>query len=151
MRKSGELFRRIVFNILIGNTDDHARNHAAFWDGQMLSLTPAYDLCPQPRAGGEATQAMLVKGQDRSSQIATCLGAVSSYLLSQQEGLDIVAGLMNSIGKNWTKVCKEASLSETDRRLLVGRQFLNPYAFEGLTGEAQKLFKLGESVRRQLG
>ena len=28
-----ELFSRIVFNILCGNTDDHARNHAAFWDG----------------------------------------------------------------------------------------------------------------------
>ncbi|VAX02784.1 HIPA PROTEIN, partial [hydrothermal vent metagenome] len=33
-----ELFSRLVFNILCGNTDDHARNHAAFWDGEMLSL-----------------------------------------------------------------------------------------------------------------
>jgi serine/threonine-protein kinase HipA len=31
-----ELFSRIVFNILCGNTDDHARNHAAFWDGKQL-------------------------------------------------------------------------------------------------------------------
>ena len=38
-----ELFSRIVFNILSGNTDDHARNHAAFWNGNQLSLTPAYD------------------------------------------------------------------------------------------------------------
>ena len=42
-----ELFSRIVFNILVGNTDDHARNHAAFWNGESLSLTPAYDICPQ--------------------------------------------------------------------------------------------------------
>jgi serine/threonine-protein kinase HipA len=42
-----ELFGRLVFNILCGNTDDHARNHAAFWDGKQLALTPAYDLCPQ--------------------------------------------------------------------------------------------------------
>lgn len=145
-----ELFKRLVYNILIGNTDDHARNHAALWDGQTLSLSPAYDLCPQPRAGGEATQGMLIKGKDRSSQIATCLGAASTYLLSQQEGLDIVAGLINSIGKNWAKVCKEAFLSEMDRRLLIGRQFLNPYAFEGLTGDAQKLSELGASVRRRL-
>lgn len=41
-----ELFSRLVFNILCGNTDDHARNHAAFWDGKMLTLTPAYDICP---------------------------------------------------------------------------------------------------------
>ena len=39
-----ELFSRIVFNILCGNTDDHARNHAAFWDGHQLALTPAYDI-----------------------------------------------------------------------------------------------------------
>ncbi len=41
-----ELFSRLVFNILCGNTDDHARNHAAFWDGSNLSLTPAYDVYP---------------------------------------------------------------------------------------------------------
>ena len=35
-----ELYSRPVFNILCGNTDDHARNHAALWDGQMLRLTP---------------------------------------------------------------------------------------------------------------
>ena len=42
-----ELYGRIVFNILCGNTDDHARNHAAFWDGKSLTLTPAYDICPR--------------------------------------------------------------------------------------------------------
>ncbi len=41
-----ELFSRLVFNILCGNTDDHARNHAAFWNGKGLTLTPAYDICP---------------------------------------------------------------------------------------------------------
>lgn len=39
-----ELFARVTFNILIGNTDDHARNHAAFWNGHELTLTPAYDI-----------------------------------------------------------------------------------------------------------
>jgi serine/threonine-protein kinase HipA len=33
-----ELFGRLVFNILSDNTDDHARNHAAFWDGAGLTL-----------------------------------------------------------------------------------------------------------------
>jgi len=46
-----ELFSRLVFNILCGNTDDHARNHAAFWNGKELTLTPAYDICPQGRTG----------------------------------------------------------------------------------------------------
>lgn len=42
-----QLFERIVFNVAIGNIDHHARNHATFWDGQELTLSPAYDLCPQ--------------------------------------------------------------------------------------------------------
>jgi len=54
-----EIFSRMVFNILCGNTDDHARNHAVFWDGNMLALTPAYYICPQGRNGREASQAML--------------------------------------------------------------------------------------------
>ena len=58
-----ELFSRMVFNILSGNTDDHARNHAAFWNGSQLSLTPAYDLCPQSRTGQQASQAMLIHGR----------------------------------------------------------------------------------------
>lgn len=61
-----ELYGRICFNVLCGNTDDHARNHAAFWDGKMLTLTPAYDICPQGRTGNEATQAMLIKGDRRT-------------------------------------------------------------------------------------
>jgi serine/threonine-protein kinase HipA len=48
-----------------GNNDDHARNHAAFWDGdrELLTLTPAYDITPQPRAGGETRQLMAI-GED---------------------------------------------------------------------------------------
>ncbi|QJX03036.1 HipA domain-containing protein [Alcanivorax sp. IO_7] len=51
-RDGRELFRRMVFNILIGNTDDHARNHACFWDGTALDLTPATTSAPSP---GSAT------------------------------------------------------------------------------------------------
>ncbi|MCG6357660.1 HipA domain-containing protein [Vibrio fluvialis] len=43
---SQELFARMVFNVLIGNTDDHARNHAFFVEGEKISLSPAYDICP---------------------------------------------------------------------------------------------------------
>ena len=58
MRGVRELFSRIVFNILCSNNDDHARNHAAFWDGESLAQTPAYDICPQLRSGGETAQVM---------------------------------------------------------------------------------------------
>lgn len=124
-----ELYSRLVFNILCGNTDDHARNHAAFWDGEMLSLTPAYDICPQGRTGNEASQAMLITGNNRMSQIASCIEAAPQFLLTQDEAADIAENQKNIIEGNWQLVCDKAGLSEVDKKLLWGRQFLNPYAF----------------------
>ncbi len=127
-----ELYARLVFNILCGNTDDHARNHTVFWDGKTLSLTPAYDICPQGRAGGESTQAMLINGDDRMSQISSCIDAAHHFLLSKEDAFEIYQAQRQMIEKNWKNVCDEASLSEVDRNLLWGRQFLNPFALEGL-------------------
>ncbi len=126
-----ELFSRLVFNILCGNTDDHARNHAAFWDGDMLSLTPAYDICPQGRTGNEATQAMLISCDNRMSQLTTCLDAAQNFLLSREEARAIIEHQIEAIEVNWTSVCDKANLSETDRALFWKRQFLNPFALEG--------------------
>lgn len=142
-----ELFGRIVFNILCGNTDDHARNHAAFWDGTTLRLTPAYDICPQNRAGREASQAMLISGNNRMSRISACLEAAPHFLLSDANAAAIVEGQLNTIANNWATVCAEAALSQTDRALLWGRQFLNPYAFEDLTGDVVRLKTLAEKIR----
>jgi serine/threonine-protein kinase HipA len=125
-----ELFSRIVFNILSGNTDDHARNHAAFWSGKTLSLTPAYDICPQGRAGNEATQAMLISGDNRLSKVKSCLEAAPHFLLSEEEAKVIFDKQREAIETNWDKVCDEASLSAVDRKLFWERQFLNPFAFE---------------------
>lgn len=126
-----ELFGRLVFNILCGNTDDHARNHAAFWNGTELTLTPAYDICPQNRTGGEASQAMLIIGQERASQIGLCLKAAPLFLFSETEAILAVTAQIKTIRDNWTSVCDEAGLSEVDRNFMWRRQFLNPYAFLG--------------------
>lgn len=142
-----ELFGRIVFNILTGNTDDHARNHAAFWDGEMLSLTPAYDICPQGRAGNEASQAMLIHGPERMSRLATCLDTAHVFLLSEAEATAIVADQIEHTAALWGQVCDEAGLSEVDRNLLWGRQFLNPFAFYGLEGDRAFLKDMAGSAR----
>jgi serine/threonine-protein kinase HipA len=134
-----ELFSRIVFNILSGNTDDHARNHAAFWDGKRLTLTPAYDICPQGRSRGEASQAMLIHGGDRSSRLATCLAAAADYLLVPDQAKAIIAGQIRALRAQWTAICDEAELPDTDRALLWGRQFLNAFAFEGAPDDIRAL------------
>lgn len=124
-----ELFSRIVFNILCGNTDDHARNHAAFWDGHQLALTPAYDICPQTRSGQQASQAMLIRGAERSSQVGVCIAAASVFLLNQEEAIHIVNHQVKIIEQKWQVICDEAALSEVDQALFWRRQFLNPFAF----------------------
>ncbi|WFU10340.1 type II toxin-antitoxin system HipA family toxin [Rhizobium sp. CB3090] len=129
-----ELYGRICFNVLCGNTDDHARNHAAFWDGRMLTLTPAYDICPQGRTGNEATQAMLIKGDVRASTLATCLAAAPDYHLKEAEASALIERQINVIAEHWQAVCDEADLNPVDRKLFAGRQFLNNYALDGLDG-----------------
>lgn len=129
-----ELYGRICFNVLCANTDDHARNHAAFWDGKMLTLTPAYDVCPQARTGNEATQAMLIKGESRASTLATCLAAAPDYHLKEAEAAALIEHQVTTIAGHWRAICDGAELSPVDRRLFAGRQFLNSYALEGLGG-----------------
>ena len=125
-----ELFSRLAFNILCGNTDDHARNHAAFWNGNSLTLTPAYDICPQGRTGNEASQAMLISGNNNMSQLKSCLEAANHFLLSEDDARAIFGHLTESIEKHWDSVCEEAELSEVDRKFFWGRQFLNSYSTE---------------------
>ena len=123
-----ELFSRLAFNILCGNTDDHARNHAAFWNGETLTLTPAYDICPQSRTGNEASQAMLISGNNNMSQLKSCVEAANLFLLSDEDAYAIFAHLIETIENNWNVVCEEAELSEVDKKFFWGRQFLNPYS-----------------------
>lgn len=125
-----ELFRRVVFNIVCGNTDDHARNHAAFWDGKQLTLTPAYDICPQSRTGNEASQAMLITGDSRRSTLATCMDAAANFQLGERAAAKIINETLEAVHAKWRNTCEEAELSEVDRNLFWERIFLNPSILE---------------------
>ena len=126
-----ELYGRLVFNVLCGNTDDHARNHAAFWNGEHLTLTPAYDICPQNRVGREANQAMKIVGERRASTLATCLEAAPQFLLTEKAASETIEAQIAGIREHFADVSEEASLSAIDQSVLWGRAFLNPYVFEG--------------------
>jgi serine/threonine-protein kinase HipA len=142
-----ELYGRLVFNILCGNTDDHARNHGAFWDGQNLELTPAYDICPQTRTGQEASQSTLIAGQDQLSWVSSCLEAAAHFHLRREEALELVQHQLACIIEHWDSVCDEAGLSAVDRSYLWGRQFLNPFAFDDLSGDAAHLKVMADEAR----
>lgn len=127
-----ELFSRLVFNILCGNTDDHARNHAAFWNGKELTLTPAYDICPQGRSGNEASQAMLISGGNNLSQFTSCLEASHDFHIAKGDVRAIFEYQESVIEEHWSGICAEAQLSQVDKKLLWRRQFLNPYSIDKL-------------------
>jgi serine/threonine-protein kinase HipA len=129
-----ELYGRMVFNVLTGNTDDHARNHAAFWDGVNLTLTPAYDICPQSRNNREVNQAMIITGEDRRSLLETCRAAAPRFLLGDADVQSIIGAQIGAIRQGWQEACDEAGLSQVDRSFLWRRQFLNDYAFDGYPG-----------------
>ncbi|MXZ30792.1 MAG: type II toxin-antitoxin system HipA family toxin [Acidimicrobiia bacterium] len=127
-----ELFARIAFNVLVGNTDDHPRNHAAFWDGATLSLTPVYDVCPQPRVGQEAQQAMAYgPSGERLSQVSGCLDHASTYHLPRSEATGIIDHQIDVIRNEWHVACDRAQLTVAERSQRWGSEFLNPFALYG--------------------
>lgn len=142
-----ELFARLVFNVLCGNTDDHARNHAAFFDGKQYSLTPAYDICPQSRSGNVASQGMLIMGQANQSQIALCLDAAHLFLLDRNDARAIVIRQLEQIAVHWSAVCRESAISVVDQNVLATRQMLNPFAFENLAEDDLDIARLAERIR----
>ena len=127
-----ELYNRLIFNILIGNTDDHARNTSAFWNGEVLKLTPAYDLCPQMRAGQITTQAMQLNGVEGNySTLKNVLSICDTFQLTHLEAKDCIGRIVSIIEENWLTVCEEADISAQERTKLWGRAIFNPFCFEG--------------------
>ncbi|WP_337005772.1 MULTISPECIES: HipA domain-containing protein [unclassified Microbacterium] len=129
-----ELFRRIAMNIAISNNDDRARNHAAFWDGRHLELTPAYDLAPGQRSGDSFAQAMAYGRGDpgaKVSNFAALVGESETYGLSASQGRAIIDQLVASIDDNWDDAAEVSRLSAADRTQLRSRQILPRAAFFG--------------------
>jgi len=127
-----ELYRRLVFNVLLGNTDDHARNHSAFWDGREFTLTPAYDICPQLRTGLEATQAMSLEGDEGNhSTLTNCLSIAPTFQINKDNAKEIIESLIKVIRDHWSDVCDDAQMTVIERAHLWERAILNPYCFQG--------------------
>ena len=122
-------------NIAISNNDDHARNHAGFWSGQTLTLTPAYDLTPGQRTGDSFRQATAY-GRDpggapgeKKSNFAALVAESETSGLSGSAARDVVDQLVSSIEDNWVDAADAARLSAADKQKLRERQVLPTAAF----------------------
>jgi len=88
---AAELFRRMVFNILVSNVDDHLRNHGFLWGGEGgWRLSPAYDLNPVPRDMKPAVLSTRILGEDGTCSIELALEAAPAFLLRPAAARSIV-------------------------------------------------------------
>lgn len=124
-----QLFRRMIFNILIGNTDDHARNHAFFWDGLYYALTPAYDICPLLRVGQTANQAMVVGNNGRESNIRNGLSQSEQFGLALSDAKKIQEEILETIQVKWDEAADHGTLTKNESKILRQATILSPACF----------------------
>jgi len=109
-----------VINICVSSTDDHARNHAAFYrfdpSGIELTLTPGYDICPKPRSEESADQAMAIDRDGRRvSRLRLCVEAAHPYQLTAGEAQEIIDAQASTIEASWSDVAGSARLTAVER------------------------------------
>lgn len=116
---SHELFRRMVLNILVGNVDDHMRNHALLMNrpGRFV-LSPAFDIVPHLEAQA-APQSIGVGAMGAASTMTNALSQCGRFLLHEQEAKDII-GQVREVVSSWRQVFRDSGVSETDIHTLAG-------------------------------
>jgi len=110
-----ELFRRMVFNILVTNDDDHLRNHGFLFDGKGWRLSPLYDVVPKPQVGLERRLVLGVGPQGRDATIANALGGAAGFDLGPDEASAIVEEMRVRVAAGWQKNLAEAGVNLADQ------------------------------------
>jgi serine/threonine-protein kinase HipA len=109
-----QLWRRIVFNILISNTDDHLRNHAFLYTGnEGWRLSPAYDLNPSPVDLKPRILSTLIDTDDGTASLDLALSVSGYFNLSLDQGRGI-AGEVGRTVSRWRRVAAQAGLGKAE-------------------------------------
>lgn len=120
-----ELFRRMAFNILIDNTDDHEKNHAVLVDErQQYALSPAYDVLPAGQALG--FQQMRVGTQEADSTLANALSMAELFALDHRQARAAVRRVARAVA-GWKKHFAACGVTRRDIEYLaeqIDRPFL---------------------------
>lgn len=116
-RDSHQLFRRMVFNILVGNVDDHLRNHALIMSAPgSYVLAPAFDIVPHPSAPTHP-QAIGVGAAGAASTSANALSQCGRFLLKRAEANAIVESVRDVVS-GWRQAFSQAGISGRDLAIL---------------------------------
>jgi serine/threonine-protein kinase HipA len=110
-----ELFRRMCFNAMISNTDDHPRNHAVIAKEMDWRLSPAYDLTPStPLSIEHRDLAMACGDAGRFANVKNLLSQAPRFLLKPEEGDALLAAMQECIHSRWYPIACGCGVSESD-------------------------------------
>ena len=108
-----QLYRRVAFNIAIGNTDDHFRNHGFLLTPKGWMLSPAYDLNPT----SNGYQSLLINSSTNKSDLNLLLGSSEEYMIGKDEASKIIQEVTNAI-KGWRRMAVSLGIAKREMELL---------------------------------
>jgi serine/threonine-protein kinase HipA len=111
-----QLFRRVAFNVAVGNRDDHLRNHGFILTATGWRLAPAFDLNPNV---DKADHVLNLDETDNRPSHATVIETSEWYDLSKDRGAAIVADIVEET-RHWRKAAQSAGIASADIELMAG-------------------------------
>ena len=111
-----ELYRRVVFNICIGNSDDHFRNHGFLLTPKGWTLSPAYDINPTL----SKHQSLLVTSTSNEADLSLLREASEEYMLSK-EIADTIIGEVCNVLKDWLSLATRQGITKREIALFADR------------------------------
>ena len=107
-----ELWRRIVFSVLISNTDDHLRNHGFLrLDNNGWRLSPVYDI--NPSVDNTSFLSTMISDDDNSANLENALSVAQYFELSDETANNIITEVKSAVS-TWKKVAKQLGLSQEE-------------------------------------
>ena len=109
-----ELWRRLVFNICISNTDDHLLNHGFLYiSPKGWSLSPAYDLNPVPRQAGPPFLSLAIDTVSREASLDTSLSVISEFRLKKEKAMEILDSVQCAV-RDWKIAARSLGISRRE-------------------------------------
>lgn len=110
-----ELYRRVAFNICIGNTDDHFRNHGFLLTAKGWTLSPAYDMNPTLNE----YQSLLISSTSNKADLSVLLDACEDYMLNRKTAEKIVSEVVEAV-KEWREIAIRQGVSKREIDMFSG-------------------------------
>jgi serine/threonine-protein kinase HipA len=109
-----ELFKRILFTILVSNVDDHLKNHAFLYAGNnKWRLSPVFDVNPSPERG-KRLKTRIADDADDSASIALLLERAFYFEVEEDEAAKIAATMAGVVKAHWMKLSRELGMSDAE-------------------------------------